>query len=67
MIKYNANPAGSIVVAIIFLLILGCQLAFGQEKKIEISPYMDFNGSIHGGIGSCNDDGDTGQSRIIGR
>ena len=22
---------------------------------------------IHGGIGSCNDDGDTGQSRIIGR
>ena len=51
MFKYDANPAGSIVVAIIFLMILGCQLAFGQEKKFEFSPYMDFNTSIHGGIG----------------
>lgn len=55
MIEYNANPAGSIAVAIIFLLILGCQSTFGQGKKIEISPYMDFNGSIHGGIGSHYD------------
>lgn len=55
MIKYNANTAGSVVVAIIFLMIIGCQLAFGQEKKFEFSPYMDFNGSIHGGIGSHYD------------
>ena len=55
MIKYNANPAGSIVVAIILLMIISCQLAFGQEKKFEISPYMDFNGSIHGGIGNHYD------------
>lgn len=55
MVKYSANTAASVVMAIVLLMAACCQLAFGQEKKIEISPYMDFNGSVHGGIGSHYD------------
>ena len=54
MIKYNANIGGSLVVAIIFFIVICCGIAFGQENKFELSPYMDFNGSLHGGIGSHN-------------
>lgn len=52
MIKYNSNYTSSIIVAIIFIVIISGQIVFGSEDKpFEVSPYMDFNGTIHGGGG----------------
>ena len=51
MTKYEINQIPSILIGFALLLIVGAHLAFADEtKRIEFSPYMDFNGSVHGGV-----------------
>ena len=53
---YEHNYGGTIIISIIMLVILVGGLAFGEEtKKWEFAPYTDFDGSIHGGLGSHYD------------
>lgn len=49
---YQPSKSKCIVAVIVLLLLMGVRVAFGSEtKKIEFSPFMDFNTTLHGGIG----------------
>ena len=49
--KYNVNFGPSLLIAMVLVCILGIHSVFaGETKRFEVSPYVDFNGSIHGGI-----------------
>lgn len=45
----NINYGNSIIYLVLFVLLIGTHLAFG--KPFEVTPYADFNVSIHGGLG----------------
>ena len=52
------NYGGTIVTTIVLLVILAAHVAFGSEnenRKWEFTPYTDFYGSLHGGVGSHYD------------
>lgn len=51
MIKYQVHYGPSLIIAMILFLILGLHVAFAQESKWELTPYVDMNGTIHGGLG----------------
>lgn len=54
--KYEVNYGGTIIVAIIFFLLVGAAWAFGSETRHwEAVPYVDFNGTVHGGFGKHYD------------
>lgn len=56
MIKYDSNFGGSLVVAIIFILIIASNIAFADDsKKIQTTGFMDFNMSVHSGFGDNYD------------
>ena len=56
MIKYDSNFGGSLVVAVIFLLIIASSIAFADDsKKIQTTGFMDFNMSVHSGFGDNYD------------
>lgn len=54
MIKYDVEYGPSIFIFFLVLIVFGVHELFADDK-FEFSPYMDFNGSIHGGIGSHYD------------
>ena len=54
--KYESSAGPSIIILLMMLIAFGCNLAFGTEDKpYEFSPFVDANGSIHGGIGKHYD------------
>lgn len=55
MTEKNIDAGPSLIIGLIILLIFGLHCAFAGEQKFEFSPFMDFNGSVHGGLGSHND------------
>ena len=49
---YETSRSKCIAAVIVLILLIGIRFAFGAEtKKIEFSPFMDFNTTLHGGIG----------------
>ena len=56
MIKYESNAGPSLVIAIVLLLILGAHAAFaGNAKKWEYAPFVELEGTAHGGLGKHYD------------
>lgn len=50
--KYQASPGPSLCIAIILVVLCAAHLSFGADmKKIEFSPFVDFDVTLHGGIG----------------
>ena len=53
--KYQTSPGPSICIAIILAVLCLAHISFGADmKKIEISPFVDFDVTLHGGIGNNN-------------
>ena len=52
MIKYRFNYGASLIVCMVLFLIVGAHAVRAQEdSKWELTPYVDMNGTIHGGLG----------------
>jgi len=58
MMKYESNIGPSLIIAFVLLAILGTHAAFAKDtrpKKWEYAPFIEFEGTAHGGLGKHYD------------